>query len=73
MLMAYLPTEKILVHGDLYSPPAANAPALRPTPASTSLMNNIRRLRLDVAQHVPIHGMPGSHAEFAKIFAGGTQ
>jgi glyoxylase-like metal-dependent hydrolase (beta-lactamase superfamily II) len=73
MLMAYLPTEKILVHGDLYSPPAPNAPALRPTPASTSLRNNIRRLKLDVGQHVPIHGMPGPHAEFEKMFAGGTQ
>jgi len=39
----------------------------------TSLMNNIRRLKLDVAQHVPIHGVPGSHAEFAKLFVGGTQ
>ena len=36
-------------------------------------MNNIRRLKLDVAQHVPIHGAPGSHAEFLKLFAGGTQ
>jgi len=73
MLMAYLPTEKILVNGDLYSPPAPNAPAARPNPAMTSLMNNIRRLKLDVAQHVPIHGVPGTHAEFAKLFVGGTQ
>jgi len=73
MLMAYLPTEKILVNGDLYAPPAPGAPAARPNPAMTSLMNNIRRLKLDVAQHVPVHGMPGPHTEFAKMFAGGTQ
>ena len=73
MLMAYLPTEKILVNADLYSPPAPNAPAAKPNPAMTSLMNNIGRLKLDVAQHVPIHGMPGSHANFLKMFAEGTQ
>jgi glyoxylase-like metal-dependent hydrolase (beta-lactamase superfamily II) len=73
MLVAYLPAEKILINGDLYAPPAPNAPAARPNPAMTSLMNNIRRLKLDVAQHVPIHGMPGPHADFARMFAGGTQ
>jgi hypothetical protein len=73
MLMAYLPTEKILVNADLYTPPAPNAPATRPTPGMTSLLDNIRRLKLDVAQHVPIHGAPGSHADFLKMFPGGTQ
>jgi len=73
MLMAYLPAEKILVNGDLYAPPAPNAPAARPNPAMTSLMNNIRRLKLDVARHVPIHGAPGPHAQFAQMFEGGTQ
>jgi hypothetical protein len=73
MLMAYIPAEKILINADLYSPPAPNAPAPKPNPAMTSLMNNIRRLKLDVAQHVPIHGTPGAHADFARLFAGGTQ
>jgi hypothetical protein len=73
MLMAYLPTEKILVHADLYTPAAPNAPASRPTPAMTSLLTNIRRLKLGVAQHVPIHGAPGTHEHFLKSFPGGTQ
>jgi hypothetical protein len=60
LLMAYLPTEKILIHADLYSPPApgANVAALR---------RNIERLKLDVAQHVPIHGRVGTHEEFVQI------
>jgi glyoxylase-like metal-dependent hydrolase (beta-lactamase superfamily II) len=73
MLVAYLPAEKILINGDLYGPPVPNAPPAPPNPAMTSLMNNIRRLKLDVAQHVPIHGTPGPHAEFLKRFPGGTQ
>jgi hypothetical protein len=33
---------------------------------AVALDNNIRRLRLDVSQHVPIHGNPRSHADFEK-------
>ena len=73
MLMAYLPTEKILVNADLYSPPAPNAPAGPPRPTMTNLLENIRRLKLDVAEHVPIHGVPGTHEDFLKRVVGGTQ
>jgi glyoxylase-like metal-dependent hydrolase (beta-lactamase superfamily II) len=68
MLVAYLPTEKMLINADLYSPPAAGAqPPAAPSPAMTTLSNNIQRLKLDVAQHVPIHGRVGTHEEFVKI------
>ena len=73
MLVAYLPTEKILVNADLYTPPGPNAPTRQPSPGMTSLMNNIRQLNLDVARHVGIHGAPGPHEPFARMFAGGTQ
>ncbi len=68
MLVAYLPKEKILVNGDLYSPPAQGAPPpATPTASMVTLNQNIQRLKLDVAQHVPIHGRVGTMDEFSKI------
>jgi len=31
------------------------------------LFRNLKRLKLDVAQHVPIHGNPGPNADFERI------
>jgi hypothetical protein len=69
MLMAYLPKEKILINADLYSPvdPGATPPAA--TAAMRTLYQNMRKMKLDVAQHVPIHGHPGSNDDFLKIVA----
>jgi glyoxylase-like metal-dependent hydrolase (beta-lactamase superfamily II) len=67
MLIAYLPKEKILVNADLYGPPAQGAPAPAPNANMRSLQQNIQRLKLDVAQHVPIHGQPGPNEQFASI------
>ena len=56
MLIAYLPKEKVLVEADGWNPQAPNATP--PTPASPytlSLVDNIRRLKLDVNRVVPIH------------------
>jgi glyoxylase-like metal-dependent hydrolase (beta-lactamase superfamily II) len=68
MLIAYLPKQKILVSADMGGPPPAGSPA----PANVSnnsivLYNNIKRLKLDVTTHVPIHGNPGPQAEFDRI------
>jgi glyoxylase-like metal-dependent hydrolase (beta-lactamase superfamily II) len=57
MLMAYLPKEKILIQTDAYNPTAVNAPPPSAvSPLHLNLYNNIQRLRLDVAQIVPLHG-----------------
>ena len=69
MLMAYLPKEKILFHADLYSPPAQGAPPAVPTAGMRTLHQNMLKLKLDVAQHVPTHGRVGTNDEFAKMFA----
>jgi hypothetical protein len=31
------------------------------------LFRNVQRLKLDVTQHVPIHGNPGPQADFNRI------
>lgn len=67
MLIAYFPKEKILVNADLYSPPAQGAPTPAPNANMTTLQQNIQRLKLDVAQHVPIHGQPGPMSQFTQI------
>jgi glyoxylase-like metal-dependent hydrolase (beta-lactamase superfamily II) len=65
MLMAYLPTEKLLIEADLLDTD-------RPLPAApgrdlVSFFNVIRKLKLDVAQIVPIHGKPIPWSDVAKI------
>jgi len=67
MLMVYLPKEKILINADLYSPPAPNAQPPAVNASMTTFKQNIQRLKLDVAQHVPIHGVVGNHADFERI------
>ena len=66
MLMAYLPKERIVIEADLFDthePPAAAATAL-----NRSLLNQVQRLKLDVASIVPIHGKPVPWSDFSKLF-----
>jgi glyoxylase-like metal-dependent hydrolase (beta-lactamase superfamily II) len=67
MLIAYLPQSKILVNADLYSPPAAGGNLPNVNENAVALFRNVQRLKLDVAQHVPIHGNPGPQADFDRI------
>ena len=68
MLMAYLPQERILINADLWGPPAPGAaPPANVSPSAVTLYENIKRLGLDVARHVPIHGRPGPNADFERI------
>lgn len=67
MLIAYLPKEKIVVNADLYGPPAAGGNLPNVNANAVALFRNIKRLKLDVAQHVPIHGNPGPNADFERI------
>ncbi len=74
LLMAFLPKEKILFNADLYSPPAQGAqPPAAPTTTMKTLHQNIRKLKLDVAQHVPSHGRVGTNDEFMRMFDGGAK
>ena len=56
MLIAYLPKEKIVIEADGYNPQPTTATAPNPpSPYTVSLVDNIRRLKLDAQRIVPIH------------------
>ena len=68
MLMAYLPKEKILINADLYVPRDPGAKPAPPTTGMRTLYLNMKKLDLDVAQHVSIVGRRvGSNDEFVKL------
>jgi hypothetical protein len=67
MLMAYLPTDKILINADLYSPSQGVQPPATPTAGMRTLYQNMLKQHLEVAQHVPLHGRPGTNDEFLKV------
>ena len=70
-LIAYLPSERILINADLYSPPAAGAPMPTSPPEGVVAIGHVVRTHgLNVSQHVPIHGQPGTHEQFLKILGG---
>lgn len=55
--LVYLPTEKILIEADAYTPPAANTPPpSKPNPYSVNLYDNVQKLHLDVKQIAALHG-----------------
>jgi glyoxylase-like metal-dependent hydrolase (beta-lactamase superfamily II) len=67
MLIVHLPAERILINADLYSPPAPGADPPAVTPNMRSLAHNIEQLGLDVARHVGVHGLVGSHVDFMRL------
>ena len=65
MLVAYLPKEKMILENDIVN--TNNLPAM-PTRDMTIFYNQIRALKLDVQQIVPVHGKPLAWSDFAKMF-----
>jgi glyoxylase-like metal-dependent hydrolase (beta-lactamase superfamily II) len=60
MIIVYLPKERILVEADMY------APILKTTTFAPNLLENIRRLRLDVDRLLPVHGYIVPFADFVR-------
>jgi glyoxylase-like metal-dependent hydrolase (beta-lactamase superfamily II) len=56
LLMAYLPKQKLLIQADSYIPRPGAPPLPAPSPYTISLVDNVARLKLDVARVVHIHG-----------------
>ncbi len=71
MLVAYLPSERILIEADLFDSPGPGVPLqTRATAANRSLLGHIRRLGLDVETIVPIHGLPVAWSDFTRLVEG---
>lgn len=65
MTIAFLPDEGLLIEADLFDthePAPAEA-----TNANRSLLNQVRRLGIDVSTVVPIHGQPAPWSDFLDI------
>ena len=56
-----------MINADLYGPPAAEGHLPNVNANSVALFRNFKPLKLEVAQHVPIHGNPGPNADFERI------
>jgi glyoxylase-like metal-dependent hydrolase (beta-lactamase superfamily II) len=66
LLVAYLPRERMLVQADAFHPRPGAAPLPAPSPYTINLLENIRRLKLDVAQIVHVHGGVDSYEVLVK-------
>ena len=56
LLVAYLPKQKLLVQADAFHPRPGAAPLASPPPFTVNLVQNVRRLKLDVERVVHVHG-----------------
>jgi glyoxylase-like metal-dependent hydrolase (beta-lactamase superfamily II) len=66
LLVAYLPKQRLLVQADAFHPRPGAAPLASPPPFTVNLVENIRRLKLDVERVVHVHGGTDSLATVAK-------
>jgi len=68
MLIAYIPSEKIVVQADLYT-----AGAAAPNASARTFHRNLQRLGLDVETIVGIHGSPARMSQFVEFVGTGQR
>jgi len=56
LLMVYVPTEKMLIQADAFAPRPGAKPLPAPSPYTINLVDNVRRLKLDVQKVAHVHG-----------------
>jgi glyoxylase-like metal-dependent hydrolase (beta-lactamase superfamily II) len=56
LLMVYIPKEKLLIQADAFAPRPGAKPLPAPSPYTVNLVDNVARLKLDVARVVHVHG-----------------
>jgi glyoxylase-like metal-dependent hydrolase (beta-lactamase superfamily II) len=67
MTVAYVPRARMVVNGDVYTPPAKGAPLPKASIGAQVLLGTIQRLGLDVSTHVGLHGGIGPEEDLVKI------
>ena len=70
LLVAYLPKQKLLVQADAFHPRPGATPLPSPPPFTVNLVENIRRLKLDVERVVHVHGGVDAFATVVKAAGG---
>jgi glyoxylase-like metal-dependent hydrolase (beta-lactamase superfamily II) len=63
MLMVWFPKERILVNADLYN----RAENFARYPRALTLEDNLKRLKINPALHLPVHGRKSTKAEFEDV------
>ena len=66
LLVAYIPKERLLIQSDAFHPRPGAKPLPAPSPFVTNLVDNVTRLKLDVARVVQVHGGISPYAEVLK-------
>jgi glyoxylase-like metal-dependent hydrolase (beta-lactamase superfamily II) len=56
LLVAYIPKERLLIQADAFHPRPGAKPLPAPSPFTINLVENVARLKLDVARVAHVHG-----------------
>jgi glyoxylase-like metal-dependent hydrolase (beta-lactamase superfamily II) len=63
LLVAYVPTERLLIQADAYHPRPGAKPLPAPSPFTVNLVENVARLKLNVDRVVHVHGGISPYAD----------
>ena len=66
LLMVYIPSGKLVIQADAFAPRPGAKPLPAPSPYTINLVDNVTRLKLDVARIVHVHGGISPFADVLK-------
>jgi len=66
LLVAYVPTAKLLIQADAFAPRPGAAPLPAPSPYTINLVENVERLKLEVERVAHVHGGVDNYAAVFK-------
>jgi glyoxylase-like metal-dependent hydrolase (beta-lactamase superfamily II) len=66
LLVAYIPKERLIIQADAFAPRPGAAPLPEPSPYTINLVENIKRLKLQVERVAHVHGGVDSYEKVLK-------